>query len=96
MVQGFLSTEDPWGSDGAEARLVQLYDEAGVSPGQVRRAEALLERWNQLLDEDKDLLGGSLGSIRRAENNPLAPDDTDTGFETDSDMMEMCDLPEIM
>jgi hypothetical protein len=28
--------------------------------------------------------------------NPLAPDNTDTGFETDSDMMEMCDIPEIL
>ncbi|EFJ49752.1 hypothetical protein VOLCADRAFT_104196 [Volvox carteri f. nagariensis] len=87
---------NPWGGEESEdERLARLYDKAGVSKGQVQRAETLLQRWQQLLAEDEDILS-SAGPYRRPETNPLAPDDTDTGFETDSDMMEMCDIPEIL
>ncbi|GLI62117.1 hypothetical protein VaNZ11_004653 [Volvox africanus] len=86
---------NPWGNESEEARLARLYDKAGVTKGQVQRAEALVQRWRQLLEEDEDVLS-SRGTYRRPESNPLAPDDTDTGFETDSDMMEMCDIPEIL
>ncbi|GLC49066.1 hypothetical protein PLESTB_000178800 [Pleodorina starrii] len=85
----------PWGDESEEARLTRLFNRAGVSKGEVQRGEELVRRWQQLLDEDEDILSAG-GPYRRAENNPLAPDNTDTGFETDSDMMEMCDIPEIL
>ncbi|GFR52136.1 hypothetical protein Agub_g14651, partial [Astrephomene gubernaculifera] len=86
-----------WGGAEGEseaARLARLYDRAGVSGAQVERAEELVRRWQQLVSEDEDVLGSRPTYSR--PGNPLAPDDTDTGFETDSDMMEMCDIPEIL
>ena len=51
-------------------------------------------RWDALVEADEALLAQR--NAAPPGRNPLAPDDTDTAFETDSDMMEMCDMMEIM
>ncbi|KXZ49183.1 hypothetical protein GPECTOR_22g773 [Gonium pectorale] len=83
-----------WGAENGEDRLARLYERAGVSKAQVARAQELVGRWERLLADDEEVLGAR--PAYRRPGNPLAPDDTDTGFETDSDMMEMCDIPEIL
>ncbi|PNW82944.1 hypothetical protein CHLRE_06g300550v5 [Chlamydomonas reinhardtii] len=77
-------------------RLARLYEQAGVSKEDERRVEGLAARWRRLLAADEEeVLGGAVGAFRRP-GNPLAANDSDTGFETESDMMEMCDIPEIL
>ncbi|KAG2495216.1 hypothetical protein HYH03_006822 [Edaphochlamys debaryana] len=84
-----------WPAEPSDARLQRMYKAAGVTKADVQRAEELADRWRKILNEDEEVLGGSGGGYRKP-GNPLAPDNTDTGFETESDMMEMCDVAEIL